>query len=77
MYPKNRSAYESTELHAQLQMIYHLEARRPFTKDEEALKCNKEAEIKILVRLRNHFRIAAYNGEKPCSVPTVDDMAWR
>ncbi len=84
---KNRSAYKESkehmltfvethkaELRTQLQMIYQLEARRLFTKDEEALKRNKEAEMKILVRHRNHFRIAAHNGEEPSSVPKVEDM---
>jgi len=85
---KNRSAYkESTEhmlsfiethkaeLRAQLQMIYQLEARRLFTSDEEALNRNRDAEMKILVRHRNHFRIAAHNGEEPSSVPKVEDLS--
>jgi hypothetical protein len=63
-----------TELRAQLDFIYNLESKRLFTKDEGALKRNQAAEKQILVRHRNHFRIAAYNGEELCAVPEMEDM---
>lgn len=65
---------QKTELRAQLQLIYQLESQRLFTKDDEALKRNQVAELKILVRHRNHFRIAAHNGEEVQSVPKMEDM---
>ncbi|KAK4098027.1 hypothetical protein N658DRAFT_432899 [Parathielavia hyrcaniae] len=84
---KNRAVYKESlehmrvfveahkaELRAQLQLIYSLESKRLFTKDEEALKRNQAAERSILVRHRNHFRIAAHNGEELCTVPKVEDM---
>jgi hypothetical protein len=84
---KNRAVYKESlehmrafvetqkaELRAQLQRMYNLEAKRLFTKDEEALKRNQAVERGILVRHRNHFRIAAHNGEEICSVPKVEDM---
>ena len=84
---KNRAVYKEsrehmrafieahrTELRAQLDFIYNLEAKRLFTKDEEALKRNQAAEKQILVRHRNHFRIAAHNGEELCAVPKMEDM---
>ncbi|KAK4238126.1 P-loop containing nucleoside triphosphate hydrolase protein [Achaetomium macrosporum] len=84
---KNRAVYKESvehmrvfietqkaELRQQLQFIYKLEAQRLFTKDEETLERHKMAEMKILVRHRNHFRIAAHNGEELCTVPKVDDM---
>ncbi len=62
------------ELRNQLHHIYNLEARRLFTKDVETLKRNQAAEMKILVRHRNHCRIAAHTGEALGSVPKMDDM---
>ncbi|KAL1836814.1 hypothetical protein VTJ49DRAFT_4615 [Mycothermus thermophilus] len=62
------------ELRAQLLCIYRLEATRLFTKDEETLKRHEAAEMKILVRHRNHFRIAAHNGEELNTVPKMEDM---
>ncbi|KAK0708006.1 P-loop containing nucleoside triphosphate hydrolase protein [Lasiosphaeris hirsuta] len=52
-----------TELREQLNLIYKLESRRLFTKDEEALERNKSKENKILVRHRHHFRWAAHIGD--------------
>jgi hypothetical protein len=84
---KNRAVYKESvdhmrvfietqkaELRQQLQYIYMLEAQRLFTKDEEALERHKAAEMKILVRHRNHFRIAAHNGEELCSVPKMEEL---
>lgn len=84
---KNRAVYKEsvehmrafidthkTELRTQLHHIYNLESQRLFTKDDETLKRNQAAEMKILVRHRNHFRIAAHNGEELSVVPKVDDM---
>jgi hypothetical protein len=84
---KNRAVYKEsqehirafidahkTDLRTQLQLIHQLEARRLFTKDDDALKRNQTAELKILVRHRNHFRIAAHNGEELSAVPKVEDL---
>ncbi|KAK4147347.1 P-loop containing nucleoside triphosphate hydrolase protein [Dichotomopilus funicola] len=84
---KNRAVYKESvdhmrafieahkfELRTQLEMIYKLEAQRLFTKDDESLKRNQTSEMKILVRHRNHFRIAAHNGEEVSAVPKVEDM---
>ncbi|KAK4156572.1 P-loop containing nucleoside triphosphate hydrolase protein [Chaetomidium leptoderma] len=65
---------QKTELRAQLHLIYNLEAQRLFTKDDDSLKRNQAAEMTILVRHRNHFRIAAHSGEELHTVPKVDDM---
>ncbi|KAL2264543.1 hypothetical protein VTJ83DRAFT_7053 [Remersonia thermophila] len=62
------------ELRTQLQSIYRLEATRLFTKDEDTLKRHEAAEMKLLVRHRNHFRIAAHNGEELNAVPKMEDM---
>jgi hypothetical protein len=66
---------QRTELKKQLQQIYQLEEQRLFTKDEDALRRNQAAELKILTRHRNHFRIAAHNGEDAPVVPKVDNMS--
>jgi hypothetical protein len=84
---KNRAIYKEScdhmrafiethkfELRQQLHLIYSLEAQRLFTKDEEALERHKAAEMKILVRHRSHFRIAAHNGDELSAVPKLDDM---
>ena len=84
---KNRAVYKESvehmrsfidthkvELRAQLHLIYNLESQRLFTKDDETLKRNQAAERKILVRHRNHYRIAAHNGEELGHVPKVDEM---
>ncbi|KAH6641107.1 P-loop containing nucleoside triphosphate hydrolase protein [Chaetomium tenue] len=84
---KNRAVYKESrehmrafveahriELRGQLDFIYNLEAKRLFTKDEEPLKRNQDAEMRILVRHRNHFRIAAHNGEELSVVSKVEDM---
>ncbi|KAH6843336.1 P-loop containing nucleoside triphosphate hydrolase protein [Chaetomium sp. MPI-CAGE-AT-0009] len=84
---KNRAVYKESrehmrafieahrmELRIQLEFIYNLESKRLFTKDEDALKRNQAAEMRILVRHRNHFRIAAHNGEEVCAVPKMEDM---
>ena len=84
---KNRAVYkESLEhmktfienhkrvLREQLMLIYRLETQRLFTTDDESLKRNKAAELEILVRHRNHFRIAAHNGEELGHVPKMDEL---
>ncbi len=84
---KNRAVYKESqehmrafidthkiELRSQLHRIYNLEAQRLFTKDDETLKRNQDSEMKILVRHRNHCRIAAHSGLELRSVPKMDDM---
>ncbi|KAL2169346.1 hypothetical protein VTG60DRAFT_6120 [Thermothelomyces hinnuleus] len=84
---KNRAVYKESlehmrafieahkaEVRAQLLFIYNLESQRLCTKDEETLKRHQAAEMKILVRHRNHFRIAAFNGEELRAVPKMEDM---
>ncbi|KAK3349813.1 P-loop containing nucleoside triphosphate hydrolase protein [Lasiosphaeria hispida] len=51
------------ELRGQLGLIFKLESRRLFTKDEDSLERNKALEKKILVRHRHHFRWAAHIGD--------------
>ncbi|KAL2130143.1 hypothetical protein VTI74DRAFT_6832 [Chaetomium olivicolor] len=82
---KNRAAYKESlehmrsfiethksELRTQLQHLHHLETQRLFTKDEDALKRNKAAELRILTRHRNHFRIAAAQASSSSS--STDDQ---
>jgi hypothetical protein len=84
---KNRAVYKEsvehmrafieahkTELRTQLNFIYELESKRLFTKDEEALKRNQASEMRILVRHRNHHRIAAHNGDELTAVPKMEEM---
>ncbi|KAL2194416.1 P-loop containing nucleoside triphosphate hydrolase protein [Corynascus similis CBS 632.67] len=84
---KNRAVYKESlehmrvfiesqkaELRTQLLFIYKLESQRLCTKDEETLKRHQASEMKILVRHRNHFRIAAFNGEELRAVPKMEDM---
>ncbi|KAL2018080.1 hypothetical protein VTK56DRAFT_1266 [Thermocarpiscus australiensis] len=84
---KNRAVYKESlehmetfvennkkDLRNQLLLIYKLEAQRLFTLDEETLKRHEAAELKILVRHRNHIRIAAHNGVELGPVPKMDEM---
>ncbi|KAL2257177.1 hypothetical protein VTK26DRAFT_555 [Humicola hyalothermophila] len=84
---KNRAVYKESfrhmkafiethkkELRDQLMLLYKLETKRLYTTDAVSLKHNKAAELEILVRHRNLFRIAAYNGEELGPIPKVDEL---
>lgn len=85
---KNRAVYKESlehmrtfmethkkELRDQLFGIYRLEAERLCTKDDDTLKRHEADELKILVRHRNHFRIAAHNGEELRSVRKMEELS--
>ena len=84
---KNRAVYKESlehmktfvedqkrDLRDQLVGLYKLETHRLFTMDTESFKRYKAAEMEILVRHRNYFRIAAHNGEELGHVPKVEDL---
>ncbi|KAK3987971.1 P-loop containing nucleoside triphosphate hydrolase protein [Cladorrhinum sp. PSN332] len=84
---KNRAIYQESrqymqdfveehqiQLHEQLSLIYRLEAERLFTKDAASLERYKAEELKILIRHRNHYRIAAHNGDDIRPPPKMEDL---
>jgi hypothetical protein len=62
------------ELRDQIFLLYNLETQRICTTNDDYLESYSAAELKILVRHRNHFRIAAHNGEKLEAVPKMEDL---
>ncbi|KAK4228674.1 P-loop containing nucleoside triphosphate hydrolase protein [Podospora fimiseda] len=84
---KNRAIYKESkqymenffeehreQLQEQLNLIYTLEAHSLFTKDAASLERYKAEELKTLTRHRNHYRIAAHNGEDIRPPPRMEDM---
>ncbi|GAB1315491.1 hypothetical protein MFIFM68171_05701 [Madurella fahalii] len=85
---KNRAVYKESlehmkafvethkkELRDQLMLVYRLETQRLCTINDESLERYEAAELKILVRHRNHFRIAAHKGEELGSVRKMEDLS--
>lgn len=63
------------DLRDQLMLLYRLETQRLCTINDESLERYEAAELKILVRHRNHFRIAAHKGEELGSVRKMEDLS--
>lgn len=63
------------DLRTQLFLLYNLESKGLFTKDEETLQRNMAAEKKILERHRYHCRLAARNGVEVGPIPKMEDMS--
>ncbi|KAK4184661.1 hypothetical protein QBC35DRAFT_46463 [Podospora australis] len=79
---KNRAVYKESlrhmnsfieeqkkDLREKLFSIYQLESQRLFTKDSESLERYKTAEMRVLMRHRNYYRIAAHNGSTDINPP--------
>ncbi|KAM7208314.1 P-loop containing nucleoside triphosphate hydrolase protein [Naviculisporaceae sp. PSN 640] len=63
------------DLRSQLFLLYNLESKGLFTKDEETLQRNMASEKKILERHRYHCRLAARNGVEVGPIPKMEDMS--
>ncbi|KAM7220430.1 P-loop containing nucleoside triphosphate hydrolase protein [Rhypophila decipiens] len=63
------------DLRTQLFMLYNLESKVLFTKDEDTLQRNMASERKILERHRYHCRMAARNGVELGPIPKLEEMS--